>query len=329
VANFRGIWAPPAWSPDGRRLATAGFGDVAVWDSATGQLLHRFYGHAPDHWINSLAWSPDGRQLASGGWDHSVKVWDTWAGRELHSLEGHTKNLHGLAFSPDGMRLASSSHNEAVKLWDPLAGHEVLTLSGPRDGQEVRGPRWSPDGRKLIGYVDRREQVWDASKGYRYAEGPELQQDLETVRRLAGRDTAVRPFRARASDDLAWQLATQPDTRLHDPERAVELARQAVAHDPHKGTYWTTLGVAQYRARNWQDAVAALTRAQELPPGKRFGANGFFLALAHGQLGNRAAARGCYDRAVEWMATNAPRDEELLRFRDEALREGNLNWLRP
>ena len=36
------------------------------------------------------------------------------------------------------------------------------------------------------------------------------------------------------------------------------------------------------------------------------------------QLGDRELARTRYNRAVEWMDKNGPRDEELLRFRAEA-----------
>ena len=44
----------------------------------------------------------------------------------------------------------------------------------------------------------------------------------------------------------------------------------------------------------------------------------FFLAMAHWQLGDKAAARKWYDQAVRWMETNKPQNEELLRFRAEA-----------
>jgi tetratricopeptide (TPR) repeat protein len=44
----------------------------------------------------------------------------------------------------------------------------------------------------------------------------------------------------------------------------------------------------------------------------------FFLAMAHWQLDNKDAARGWYDKAVEWMDKNQPNNEELRRFRAEA-----------
>jgi hypothetical protein len=43
-----------------------------------------------------------------------------------------------------------------------------------------------------------------------------------------------------------------------------------------------------------------------------------FLAMAHWQLGEKDKAREWYDKAVQWMNKNQPKDEELRRFRVEA-----------
>ena len=53
-----------AFSPDGRRLASAGWDrTVKVWDAATGQEALTLTGHTEPVW--SVAFSPDGRRLAS------------------------------------------------------------------------------------------------------------------------------------------------------------------------------------------------------------------------------------------------------------------------
>lgn len=43
-----------------------------------------------------------------------------------------------------------------------------------------------------------------------------------------------------------------------------------------------------------------------------------FLAMAHWQRGDRAAARSWYDKAIAWLDQNRPDDDELTRFRAEA-----------
>src|SRR5436189_189022 len=55
----------------------------------------------------------------------------------------------------------------------------------------------------------------------------------------------------------AWFLATADKVEERDPAKALELAHKAVELFPKSAPYWVTLGVAQYRAGEWQAAVAA------------------------------------------------------------------------
>jgi tetratricopeptide (TPR) repeat protein len=118
-------------------------------------------------------------------------------------------------------------------------------------------------------------------------------------------------------NNLAWLLATCPDSKIRDPKRAVELAKKAVELTPKKGNHWNTLGAAHHRAGDWKAAIAALEKSMELRKGGD-SEDWFFLAMAHWQLGDKKDARKWYDQAVQWMEKNQPKDEELVRFRTEA-----------
>ncbi len=127
---------------------------------------------------------------------------------------------------------------------------------------------------------------------------------------------------------LAWLLATCPIPGLRNPARGVELARLNVERAPNSFT-WNTLGVAKYRAGDCKAAINALEKSEALEPDKDhknvLAFNGFFLAMAHWQLGQKDPAYTWYDRSIEWMDKNQPwldmnsgENEELKRLRTEA-----------
>jgi serine/threonine protein kinase len=120
-----------------------------------------------------------------------------------------------------------------------------------------------------------------------------------------------------ALNNLAWRLATCPDVKLRKPKRAVELANKAVALAPKNGSFWNTVGVAHYRAGDWQACLDALKKSAEFPPAATSW-DWFFQAMAHWQLDDKERACQYYQQAVDWMAKNAPENEELRRFRAEA-----------
>ncbi|MGO9464152.1 MAG: protein kinase domain-containing protein [Isosphaeraceae bacterium] len=100
-------------------------------------------------------------------------------------------------------------------------------------------------------------------------------------------------------NNVAWRLATGP-AALRDPEHALVLARKAVALTPGTALYLNTLGVAQYRADQYSDAIATLQKSLAASQGETDGFDLFFLAMARHKLGQIGRARADFDRALRW-----------------------------
>ena len=103
-----------AFSPDSRRLAGGGSTDknvqVAVWDLASGEVVHRWdwpKGPDPHSTVESLCFAPGGNRLAAAVFRQSLaSVWDLTTGKRIAQLT-HSE-IYGLSFSPDGKTLGHS-----------------------------------------------------------------------------------------------------------------------------------------------------------------------------------------------------------------------------
>ncbi|MCX5741786.1 MAG: protein kinase, partial [Proteobacteria bacterium] len=86
-----------AYSPDGKRLATASLdGTARIWDASSGAQLAVV---KLDGAALAIAFSPDGGQLAVGGRGSSIRIWDVVQGRERAKVPIPVRVTH-VEFSP-------------------------------------------------------------------------------------------------------------------------------------------------------------------------------------------------------------------------------------
>jgi RNA polymerase sigma factor (sigma-70 family) len=140
----------PAFSPDGKLVATSGGEGIILWEAATGKEVRRCRG-SRFLW-GPVAFSPDGKALAAIA-GSVVRFWDVESGEVSPARlpSGHESAVRLVAFTPDGATLVSGSSDNTVRVWDARTGRERQVFK-----EAVAHPwTWptpvavSPDGRTL------------------------------------------------------------------------------------------------------------------------------------------------------------------------------------
>jgi hypothetical protein len=310
-------------SPDGQWVATGShFGTNVIISSArTGERVKEL----PVEGGSFVRFSPDGRWLATTG--GRCRLWNIASWNEGAYIGGTE-----VAFSPDNKLIAVETGHGIIRLVDPETGQDYARLEDPNQERSYR-LCFSQDGTQLITFtLSRSVRVWDLRSIRQQLARMDLdwnlpqysstqtERDSKPLHVEVDRGELLNRKLAEARNHDAWLLAKLPN---RDSRRAIELAREAIQLAPEVGNYWNTLGVACFRAGQWDESIRALDKSILLMAGKNESFNTFFLAMAYWQQHNTEQAIKLYDQAVTWMEKNKAglkqeHAEELYRFRAEA-----------
>jgi hypothetical protein len=153
-----------AFSPDGRRVASAGQGgDVRIWDwnPTTGRGTEIAALH-PGGEVLQATFDPSGELLATAGTTGEAIVWRWESGERLAHVE-EPFGLDGAAWDPRGRLLALPGDDGTVRLWNWRTGR-VDPILDAQSGV-ARSAAFSRDGRLLVvGSDDGTARVWDLAE---------------------------------------------------------------------------------------------------------------------------------------------------------------------
>jgi WD40 repeat protein len=255
------------FSPDGRRLLSSSYGDVAakLWDAETGRLVRTFR-HAKGPLrsgifagLTSAVFSSDGTRVATAGLgDKIVNVWDAEIGHLLQSFwdPGNDRAYYvGLAFSPDGTRLLAGD-SSSLRIWDAAKGTPLHTLLTPGStSSSTPFVAFSPDGAHALTSTEwKRLEIWSVETG----------QWVRTFDPKSGSLVAMSPDGSRLlsgswSDFELWDVTT--GQRTHNTFQGRSLLISSVAASP-EGSHLLTV---DRKVRLWDAAGGRLERSIDEP----------------------------------------------------------------
>lgn len=145
-----------AWSPDSRYIINEyveyyevgiiyGYycnSRVIVRDAISGKVVHILTGLSD---VNSVTWSPDGRYIASGNYVGTIKVWDVFNWKDVHTLKliGYLGSYRTIVWSPNGKHIASGSSDGTIKIWNAQNGALLSTTINGKDDEWLT---YTPEG---------------------------------------------------------------------------------------------------------------------------------------------------------------------------------------
>jgi WD40 repeat protein len=128
AGSLKGVIDRVAFSPDGKRLATATSDYVPVWDVRNGLELYRTKaGHSTP---GSLAFNVDGTKIAWANWNDEIRLWAYAKAKKPAILK--TPSTYGhVAFRPDFNRAHVSRNETAVSIIELPTGYLLSSIVCP------------------------------------------------------------------------------------------------------------------------------------------------------------------------------------------------------
>jgi WD40 repeat protein len=130
--------------------------------AGTPDIISKLKGHAEA--VYSVAYGPDGKYLITGSLDHTLKLWDVAAAKEIKTYggqAGHQKMVLCVAFSQDGQMIASGGADNTLKVWDVPISSPIRSFKA---SDATTAVALSADGAKLaVGSKDGAVKILNAA----------------------------------------------------------------------------------------------------------------------------------------------------------------------
>jgi hypothetical protein len=181
-----------AFNADGSQLASSGYHEVLVWNTADGTLVRRISNVAER--IYDVEFSADGATLAvaagTPGQLGEVKLFSAADGALVRTLVRSRDAVFALSFSPNGQQIACAGADRSIYVVNAATGEQTTHIEDHADW--VMDINWSPNGQRLVSSSrDKTCKVFDAATGNPVITFPGHGEPVYTAAFLADGTTVV------------------------------------------------------------------------------------------------------------------------------------------
>ena len=205
-----------AFSKDGGLLVTGGgtpaqFGEVQIWDTKSGKLLHN--ATLTNDTVFGASLAPDGSRIAVGCADNTVHVFETATGKELYKIGNHENWVLATVFGVDSKRFVSAGRDRAAKLIDAQSGAFLENVNLLR-GELSAIARHPKKDMVVVGGEERYPYIYlmDRPRNMKIAD------DTTLVRKLERQDGAITALDWSPDGTRIAVAGASPKVNLYDPE---------------------------------------------------------------------------------------------------------------
>jgi hypothetical protein len=315
------------FSPNGERLVTASEDrTIKVWDARLGQLMLTLRGH--EGGVGSVFFAPNGRHLVTADHEnfnsrrstprtpYSVRVWDARPLTEKLQVESEARGLVRFLFEK---LLSKDKVMTAIR--DDQTISEPLRQAALASVAPYYESLMNQKADRLVGALFGRPML-RAEVKESITSDPSIDEPVKNKAIALVDQWPEDSYYAHDLNEASWAVVKQYDRKSSEYAHALRFAEKACTVEPSNGLYVNTLGVAQYRAGKYRDALATLTRSDKLNSASSKAqepTDVAFLAMANYQFGQKDKAREWLRRLRDVMKqAQWQKDRERLGFLREA-----------
>jgi WD40 repeat protein len=210
------------YSSDGKLLVAAGgtparFGELQVWDTATGKLTRSVTITGDTVFGGSV--SPDSKIIAAGATDNTIRLVETATGKELQKIGNHENWVLSTVFGVDGNRVVSVSKDRAAKLSDTASGGFLENINLLR-GELMAIARHPGKDIVVIGGDERIPYIYimDRPKVMKIAD------DTTLLRKLPRQDGAITALAWSADGKKIAVAGLSAQVNIYDPDTGAHVS---------------------------------------------------------------------------------------------------------